>query len=320
VAWIAGAVGLAVAGTLAEIGPAPAPAAWLVAVAAAVIVGALAPSAARGWAAAGVLVAAVVVVVPVDLRGHPAHSLVARVVRHRLAQARASDSQSASASQSWVQLIRSVFKRYKLDGAWITGDVGDVGKWRETCHKAVRGELKKEWPKLAAKRSSLALYRTLKQLPYPEPYLDRSTKNREGRRLKVLLRTGVLGLMNTIGDRLRVDASSEVRQCWMCRARGMSPAPKEDALHFVVGCPALAHLREQMFEGIIPALRKKSDDLFRWFSSCTPEECLSFVVGGDMHSCRAPPRPARAPRRGRASRPAARATRSGRPRARWGRG
>jgi len=224
----------------------------------------------------------------------PAHSLVARVVRHRLAQARASDSQSACASQSWVQLIRPVFKRYKLDGAWITGDVGDVGKWRQTCHKAVRGELKKEWPKLAAKRSSLALYRTLKQLPYPEPYLDRSTKNREGRRLKVLLRAGVLGLMNTIGDRLRVEASSEVRQCWMCRARGMSPAPKEDALHFVVGCPALAHLREQMFECIIPALRKKSDDLFRWFSSCTPEECLSFVVGGDMHSCRAPPRPARA--------------------------
>lgn len=76
-AWLAGSVGLAVAGMLAENGPAPAPAAWLPALAAAVVVSALAPRAARGWAAAGVLVAAVVVVVPVDLRGHPAHSLVA---------------------------------------------------------------------------------------------------------------------------------------------------------------------------------------------------------------------------------------------------
>ncbi len=76
-AWMAGAVGLAVAGMLAENGPAPAPEAWLAALAAAVAVGAIAPGPSRGWSVVGVIVAAVVVVVPVDLRGHPAHSLVA---------------------------------------------------------------------------------------------------------------------------------------------------------------------------------------------------------------------------------------------------
>ncbi len=76
-AWLAGSVGLAAAGLLAEAGPATAPAAWMVVLAAAALVAALAPSAARAWAGAGVVVAAVVVVVPVDLRGHPAHSLVA---------------------------------------------------------------------------------------------------------------------------------------------------------------------------------------------------------------------------------------------------
>lgn len=75
--WVAGAVALAAAGALADASPATTAAAWLAAVLGAGLVAAIAPSARRGWAAGGVLAAAVVAIVPIDLRGHPAHSLVA---------------------------------------------------------------------------------------------------------------------------------------------------------------------------------------------------------------------------------------------------
>jgi phosphatidate cytidylyltransferase len=75
--WALGAVAVVVAGALAEATPLVAREAWVAAVAGGVVVGVAAPSGRRGWAALGALVAAVVVVVPVDVRGHPAHSLVA---------------------------------------------------------------------------------------------------------------------------------------------------------------------------------------------------------------------------------------------------
>jgi len=216
----------------------------------------------------------------------PAHSLVTRVVRHRLSQAVTSDDHTAR--KSWVQLIRPVFERYGLLDAWTTGDVGDVGEWRTKCHKVVRQRLKAEWPSTVAGHASLALYSTLKHHPYRESYLDRSTNNREGRRLKLLLRSGALALMNTIGDRLELAADSEVRQCWMCRSRDPSTAPIEDPHHFLMCCPALADLRIQLFDYVMLALRRESQVLLEWFTSAPHTDRLAFVAGGDMLAFRPP--------------------------------
>jgi phosphatidate cytidylyltransferase len=75
-AWITGCASIAAAGGLAEITERFEPMAVPVLLAGAVVAAALGRGA-RGWAAAGVLYAGVIAVVPIDLRGHPAHGLVA---------------------------------------------------------------------------------------------------------------------------------------------------------------------------------------------------------------------------------------------------
>ncbi|MHB2169212.1 phosphatidate cytidylyltransferase [Alsobacter sp. R-9] len=77
VVWALGAVAVVIAGALAEAMPLVAPEALVAALGGALVAGLASPGGRRGWAALGTLVAAVVVVVPVDVRGHPAHSLVA---------------------------------------------------------------------------------------------------------------------------------------------------------------------------------------------------------------------------------------------------
>jgi phosphatidate cytidylyltransferase len=76
-AWGVGSVGIGFAGVLAEASVAAEPKAWLAVVLAAAVAAVLAPGGLRLWTLAGVGAAAVVAVVPVELRGHPAHSLVA---------------------------------------------------------------------------------------------------------------------------------------------------------------------------------------------------------------------------------------------------
>ena len=77
VAWLLGSLGIAYAGLLAEASAAADPRAWFVVGLAAAAVALAAPAGLRLWSLAGVAVCAVVAVVPIDLRGHPAHALVA---------------------------------------------------------------------------------------------------------------------------------------------------------------------------------------------------------------------------------------------------
>jgi phosphatidate cytidylyltransferase len=77
VGWLLGSLGIAYAGLLAEASAAADPLAWLAVVVAGAAVALAAPGGRRLWSVAGVAVCAVVAVVPIEVRGHPAHSLVA---------------------------------------------------------------------------------------------------------------------------------------------------------------------------------------------------------------------------------------------------
>ena len=77
ISWLLGSLGIAYAGLLAEASAAADPRAWSVVGLAAGAVALSAPGGRRLWSLAGVAVCAVVAVVPIDLRGHPAHALVA---------------------------------------------------------------------------------------------------------------------------------------------------------------------------------------------------------------------------------------------------
>lgn len=74
-AWAAGGVAIALAGSMAEVSDAPEPRAWAVALVGAILAAAVAPVN-RGWAGLGVLYAAVLAIVPIDMRGDPAFGLV----------------------------------------------------------------------------------------------------------------------------------------------------------------------------------------------------------------------------------------------------
>ena len=75
--WIVGSAAIAVGGMMAEVSPLPEPLAWVVALVGAGAVAAASPAPLRLWAAAGVLYAAVIAIVPIDLRSSPAHGFVA---------------------------------------------------------------------------------------------------------------------------------------------------------------------------------------------------------------------------------------------------
>ena len=75
--WVAGSAAIAVGGMMAEVSPLPEPLAWVVALLGAGVVAAASPAPLRLWAAAGVLYAAVIAIVPIDLRSSPAHGFVA---------------------------------------------------------------------------------------------------------------------------------------------------------------------------------------------------------------------------------------------------
>jgi phosphatidate cytidylyltransferase len=75
--WVAGSAAIAVGGMMAEVSPLPEPLAWVVALLGAGVVAAASPASLRLWAAAGVLYAAVIAIVPIDLRSSPAHGFVA---------------------------------------------------------------------------------------------------------------------------------------------------------------------------------------------------------------------------------------------------
>ena len=75
-AWAVGGLAIAFAGVVAETWPLPSPQAWLAPAVAGLIAMAVAPTN-RVWAGVGVLYAAVLAIVPIDLRGDPAFGLVA---------------------------------------------------------------------------------------------------------------------------------------------------------------------------------------------------------------------------------------------------
>ncbi|MCP8938214.1 phosphatidate cytidylyltransferase [Alsobacter sp. SYSU M60028] len=75
--WGVGAVAIAAAAAFAEGAPQTSALAWLIAVAGAVLALLLAPGGLRLWSALGVLYASVIAIVPIALRGDPAHGLVA---------------------------------------------------------------------------------------------------------------------------------------------------------------------------------------------------------------------------------------------------
>jgi phosphatidate cytidylyltransferase len=76
--WLVGAIGLAAAGGFAQTIPLGSALPWIVSALVAGTVALLAePSRRRGWAATGLLYAAVIAIVPVGLRDHPAFGLVA---------------------------------------------------------------------------------------------------------------------------------------------------------------------------------------------------------------------------------------------------
>lgn len=77
VLWALGSVAIGLAGVAAEAGPLAAPESWLALALGALVVCFAAPAGFRLWAAAGVVYAGVIAVVPLDLRAHPAHGLVA---------------------------------------------------------------------------------------------------------------------------------------------------------------------------------------------------------------------------------------------------
>lgn len=76
VLWLIGSVGLVASGALAEFSESLNPASLWPSLVAAAIVAAFAPSERRWWTGAGVLYAAVIAIVPTDLRGDVAHGLV----------------------------------------------------------------------------------------------------------------------------------------------------------------------------------------------------------------------------------------------------
>ena len=221
----------------------------------------------------------------------PSTRLVHRVVRRRLLQVHA-----GSAAQSWCALIRPLFVRYNLDARWRSGAVGDEKAWRTTCFKAVRATTRVTWAKGVAEHARLALYRQLKVGPLSESYLSDSS-NREGRFLKLLLRSGNLPLMPVLASVLRLGPGSRVRCCPLCvaaaRASGATEdsasvrgAPVEDSEHFVMRCPALNGLRAELLHRLYVALLPSAELVSRWLLSASHADSLLFLSGGGMSTYR----------------------------------
>lgn len=75
--WLIGSIGIVFSGALAELSESLDPTSLWPSLAGAVVVALLAPAERRWWVGAGVLYAAIIAVVPTDLRGDVAHGLVA---------------------------------------------------------------------------------------------------------------------------------------------------------------------------------------------------------------------------------------------------
>ena len=169
--------------------------------------------------------------------------LLGHIFKNRLRQV-----QAGGGRQSCLQAFRATLSEFGLSASWLSGSVNDPNAWSRTCRDAT------QQAELLAQRAeimgspSLSIFRYLGQeSPMgPNPYLlDRS--NGLGTRLKACLRFGTLWLMNRVAA--AVKGSAVLAQCRLCGSGEV-----EDAMHFVLRCPALASTREDFVTALSSVL------------------------------------------------------------------
>ena len=239
--------------------------------------------------------------------------LVARVVQHRLQQARAAlapapdsgverraapekgaGARSLPGTRSWCAAVRDVFVRPRMLECWEAGVGGEFDKdqWRTMCRAAVCATARTEWKEQVAHSSSLAsLYAELKYTPGLAPYLHSS--NREGSRLYCQLRGGLLPLCDRLGSVCHAAPTDPVRHCPMCTAArsplSSDPIAVESPMHFVLQCPSLHALRTDLLTRVRVCNDEEGSEgvsatVSEWLSrASTPDQDrLLFLLGGDM--------------------------------------
>jgi hypothetical protein len=205
----------------------------------------------------------------------PEQRLLGHVFRHRLTQAR-----DGGARQSWCTAVKPLMEQYGLDSYWHNGSIdGDEKAWIKLCRTSTLQLEIRQWQAEAERKSTLSTFCHLKSWPAAEQFLA-DHRNKEGRWLKLQLRGGLLRVATREASLSKSTTAPMSPRCGLCAREDETPE------HFVLHCPRLALLRDEMEQRLDKRLREnaKHGPLADWFRSANDFNRLCFLLGGQMKS------------------------------------
>ena len=187
----------------------------------------------------------------------------------RVAEFRYSQVVEGKAPRSWFVPTLKLAAKLGLENA----SPSDVD-WQEKLEEALAAVEEKSWSDEVERRSSLDLYRTLKQKPKAEEFLKHSS-NWKGRVTKIRMRGNTYHCVDRVGAWLGWPAGA--RTCPMC-----DEGDVEDVAHLMLWCSAYARPRQELLKVLNSRLVEVGEpEAARLVQQGTQSERLVILLGGD---------------------------------------
>jgi hypothetical protein len=145
--------------------------------------------------------------------------------------------------KGWCAQVAGLVEKYGLEQECKAGAGMKAADWNRAVQQAVESKEEELWRESMESKSSLELYRRVKEGLWLEPYVDGGVKARKSAVLRTNLRGGCSELEVQVGKHMGLD-----RQERLCRVCGGGVV--EDEEHFLLNCPALLLPRASMWETI----------------------------------------------------------------------